>query len=79
MTTLHGFGGALGQPLDTFFWALTISWSQLLARVRSGPYTHLEEASWRSAKVSLFRNVLKGPYGGPQILPTTEGLNLHLS
>ena len=21
MTTLHDFGGVLGQPLDTFFWA----------------------------------------------------------
>jgi hypothetical protein len=35
VTTLHNFGGALGQPLDTFFWALTISWSQLLALVWS--------------------------------------------
>ena len=26
-----------GGLLDTFFWALTISWSQLLARVWSGP------------------------------------------
>ena len=33
MTTLHEFGGVLGRPLDTFFWALTVSWSQLLARV----------------------------------------------
>ena len=31
MTTLHDFGGVLGRPLDTFFWALTISWSRLLA------------------------------------------------
>jgi hypothetical protein len=23
MTTLHDFGGVLGQPLDTFFWTLT--------------------------------------------------------
>ena len=23
MTTLHDFGGVLGWPLDTFFWALT--------------------------------------------------------
>ena len=37
MTMLHDFGGVLGQPLDTFFWALTISWSRLLARVWSGP------------------------------------------
>jgi hypothetical protein len=37
VTTLHDFGGVLGQPLDIFFWALIISWSQLLARVWSGP------------------------------------------
>ena len=36
MTTLHDFGGALAGPLNTFCWALTISWSQLLARVWSG-------------------------------------------
>ena len=39
VTTLHDFGGVLGRPLDTFFWALTISWSQLLACVWSGPKT----------------------------------------
>ena len=37
VTTLHEFGGVLGRTLDTFFWALTISWSRLLARVWSGP------------------------------------------
>ena len=38
MTTLHNFGGVLGRrALDIFFWALTISWSWLLARVGSGP------------------------------------------
>jgi hypothetical protein len=37
VTTLHDFKGVLGQPLDTFFWALTMSWSQLLACVWSGP------------------------------------------
>ena len=26
VTTLHDFGGVLGRPLDTSFWALTISW-----------------------------------------------------
>ena len=39
MTTLDVFGGALGQPLGTFFWALTISWSRLLACVWSGLQT----------------------------------------
>ena len=33
MTTLHEYGGVLGWPLDAFFWALTNSWSRLLARV----------------------------------------------
>jgi hypothetical protein len=37
VTTLHIFGGVSGWPLDTFFWALTISWSRLLALVWSGP------------------------------------------
>jgi hypothetical protein len=32
----------LGRPLDTFFWALTISWSRLLARVWSGPKGHFK-------------------------------------
>jgi hypothetical protein len=40
VTTLHDFGGVLGRPLDTFFWALTISWSWLLAHVWSGPELH---------------------------------------
>ena len=37
VTTLHDFGGVLGRPLDTFIWALTISWSRLLARAWSDP------------------------------------------
>jgi hypothetical protein len=36
VTTLHDFGDVLIRPLDTFFWALTISWSRLLACVWSG-------------------------------------------
>jgi hypothetical protein len=31
--------GVLGRPLDTYFWVLTLSWSRLLARVRSAPKT----------------------------------------
>ena len=38
VTALHDVGGVLGRPLDTFVWALTISWSRLLACVCSGPY-----------------------------------------
>ena len=37
VTTLHDLGGMLVRPLDTFFWALTSSWSQHLACVWSGP------------------------------------------
>ena len=37
VSTLHYFGGVLWWPLDTLFWALTISWSWLLAPVWSGP------------------------------------------
>ena len=37
VTALCDFGGVLGwRPLDTFFWALTIPWSRLLARVWRG-------------------------------------------
>ena len=43
--TLYDVGGVLGRPLDTFFWALTISWSRLLARVWSGP-----KDPWNSSK-----------------------------
>ena len=48
VTTLLDFGGVLGWHVDTFFWALTILRSQLLARVWSGPkiratsHTHKE-------------------------------------
>ena len=37
VTTLHDLEGVLGQPLDNLCWALTISWSRLLALVWSGP------------------------------------------
>jgi hypothetical protein len=37
VTTLHDFGGALEQPFDTFFWALTVSWTRLLAHGWSVP------------------------------------------
>jgi hypothetical protein len=46
VTTLHDFGGVLGRPLDTFFWALTISRSRLLAHVWSGPKSFNLWATW---------------------------------
>ena len=45
VTTLDDFGGMLGQPLDTFFWAFTIWWSRLLAHVWSGPKPQVEFTS----------------------------------
>jgi hypothetical protein len=36
VTTLHGFGSALGRLVDNFLWALTISWSRILSRVWHG-------------------------------------------
>jgi hypothetical protein len=41
VTTPHEFGSALRRPWHTFFWALTVSCSRLLARVWSDPYIHL--------------------------------------
>ena len=43
----------LGRPWDALFWALTMPWSRLLARVWSGPYMHRNKLSgheirWRS-------------------------------
>jgi hypothetical protein len=37
VTTLHDFGGALGQPLDTSFWALTILMVTALGRCVKWP------------------------------------------
>ena len=46
-TPLHDFGGVLGLPLDTFFWAFTSSWSRLLAHVWSGPpLKHRTRVNW---------------------------------
>ena len=64
VTTLHDFGGVLGWPLDTFFWALTISWSQLLAHVWSGPeilnhtQVYVTEALWTPPVWSRARKTL---------------------
>ena len=46
VNTLQDFGGVLGQPLDTFFWGLKISWSRLLARVSSGLHIHLQTLTY---------------------------------
>jgi hypothetical protein len=46
-TTLHDVGGASGRALDTFFRALTISWSRLLSRVWSAPYFQSRNLKWQ--------------------------------
>ena len=66
MTTLHGLGGALGRPLDTFFWVLTISWSSALGLCGTWPLllfffhykmgdTFWGHPKWKSCKF-LFKN-----------------------
>ena len=47
-TTLHDFGSVLRRSLDTFFWALTISWSRLLACVWSCPWSRNKHINWKS-------------------------------
>ena len=41
VTTIHDFGGGLGTAFGHLLWALTITWSWLLACVWSGPYCEL--------------------------------------
>ena len=50
------FGSVLGRPLDTFFWALTLSWSRLLARVKWPVTKHCRtsETSAEEDHVPLF-------------------------
>ena len=46
-TLLHDVEGMLGRwPSDTFVWALIIRWSQLLARVWSGPLLSRPPVPW---------------------------------
>ena len=42
VTTLHDFGGVLGQPLDTSFWALTTLWSRFLGSCMKWPWLERE-------------------------------------
>ena len=56
MTTLHDFVGVLGQPSDPLFWALTISWSRLLARVISDPtFPPMKVSYWRPMSEAKYR------------------------
>ena len=48
VTTRYDFGGVLGQPLNTFFWTFTTSWSQLLTHVWNGPKTNNIKSSHTS-------------------------------
>ena len=60
VTTLHDFGSVLGRPLDTFFWALTLSWSRLLTCVWSGPYYTISLEYINLSSVPLTASSLKG-------------------
>jgi hypothetical protein len=55
VTTLHDVRDVLGRPLGIFFWALTISWSRLLARVWRGPQSAGNGLSSDSLFVCLTR------------------------
>ena len=71
MTTLHDFGDVLGRPLDTFIWALTMSWSRLSVRVWSGPYYDTIPIS----RMTVF--LFSMPFGSVHIMqePSTPRLN----
>jgi hypothetical protein len=77
VTTLHDCGGVLGRPLNTFFWALTISWSRLLACVWSGPlkrhFTHKTKGPWPLQFKSSHRSKRRSPF---QVHFTHEGEGL---
>ena len=61
VTTLHEFGSVLERHLDAFFWALTISWSRLLAHVWSGP-SRLSKWHLRNTKLLLKGCLHHGPW-----------------
>ena len=63
VTTLDGFGGVLGRPLDTFLWALTISWSRLLAHVWSGLYICMYMTTFLlHGKINWQRKMMRAPF-----------------
>ena len=74
VSTLHDFGGVLGRPLDTFFRALTISWSRVLAHVRSGPYiAYCEDQISREGFIAhLFYNFKWSAVNGERMGPGHE-------
>ena len=54
MTTLHDSGSALGRPLDTFFWGLTLSWSHMQIPSQNYKYSswhhfHYSQVNWWSS------------------------------
>ena len=68
MTTLHSFGGVLGQPLDTLFWALTIhghdSWlvCEVALRYKTKVFEDPHETFFWSLRVirsiTLFKSII---------------------
>ena len=63
MTALHDFGGVLGRPLDTFFLALTNSWSWLSACVWSAP-------KW----LGIIKSIISEPFNKGHFTDETESL-----
>ena len=53
VTTLLNLEGVLRRPLDSFSWALPISWSRLLAHVWSGLECSLFYHVWGPARVEI--------------------------
>ena len=51
VTTLHDLGGVLGRPLDTFIWALTISWSRLF-----GPLENFRLCGEKALKTPVYKH-----------------------
>ena len=58
VTTLHNFGGVLGGPLETFFWALTISWSRLFRFTITQWVYHLDSGILLTMDYILFNSHL---------------------
>ena len=73
MTIVHDFGGVLGRSLDPFFSALTISWSQLLARVWSGPTPMVSSTSLYGLTLWII------PNHSPLWQPSPPSLKMNLS
>ena len=79
VTTLHDVGGVFGRLLDTSFWALTISWSRLLAHVWSDPKIHLSKIIMDPSIGSHYFSSIQGSLPPPPpSLPVIESCPLRM-